>query len=205
MSGNSYYDIDCFLAEEERIPCTFQIDALGMGELDPSTREEDISKGDTVDLPLWLTETLAEKGMVKVEFPKQYGERFQEHLLAGPGALKLREYGSWYYEIGTRLSSLAAAGDETKRNTLKTSLLAAFSGERFKKNLDWSLNSQDEDVSIITNELPETELKLFMLGHQAAKEYRVWKERSKHKTFAASTVLKAAATSSSNKKQKVAF
>jgi GINS complex subunit 3 len=41
----SYYDIDTILMEEERIPCVFTEEAIGMGVLDPSSEGEDLPAG----------------------------------------------------------------------------------------------------------------------------------------------------------------
>lgn len=47
MSGG-YYDLQAILSEEERVPCVFTLDAMGMGVLDPTTSEEDLTKGTKV-------------------------------------------------------------------------------------------------------------------------------------------------------------
>lgn len=47
MSGG-YYDLEAILSEEERVPCVFTIDAMGMGMLDPTTSEEDLVEGTKV-------------------------------------------------------------------------------------------------------------------------------------------------------------
>jgi len=45
MSTGGYYDIDAILSEEVRVPCVFALDAVGMGMLDPTTSDEDLSQG----------------------------------------------------------------------------------------------------------------------------------------------------------------
>lgn len=45
MSAGGYYDIDAILSEEIRVPCSFTLDAVGMGVLDPTTSDEDLSQG----------------------------------------------------------------------------------------------------------------------------------------------------------------
>ena len=45
MSAGGYYDIDSILSEEVRVPCVFALDAVGMGMLDPTTSDEDLSQG----------------------------------------------------------------------------------------------------------------------------------------------------------------
>ncbi|CAN0109421.1 unnamed protein product, partial [Sphacelaria rigidula] len=37
--------MDSILSEEERVPCIFTLDAVGMGMLDPTTSEEDLAQG----------------------------------------------------------------------------------------------------------------------------------------------------------------
>lgn len=43
-----YYDVESILSEEERIPCVFTLNAVGMGVLDPTTSEEDLARGTKV-------------------------------------------------------------------------------------------------------------------------------------------------------------
>lgn len=49
MSTGGYYDIDAILSEEVRVPCVFALDAVGMGMLDPTTSDEDLSQGAKVN------------------------------------------------------------------------------------------------------------------------------------------------------------
>ncbi|CAM9462640.1 unnamed protein product, partial [Ectocarpus sp. 13 AM-2016] len=62
MAAGGYYDIDTILSEEIRVPCVFTLDAVGMGVLDPTTSDEDLSQGAKVDFPLWMARPLASKG-----------------------------------------------------------------------------------------------------------------------------------------------
>lgn len=54
MSAGGYYDIDSILSEEVRVPCVFALDAVGMGMLDPTTSDEDLSQGAKVRRNLLL-------------------------------------------------------------------------------------------------------------------------------------------------------
>ena len=45
-------------SEEERVPCTFNLEGSGMGHIDSSNDAEDIPAGSKVDLPLWLGNSL---------------------------------------------------------------------------------------------------------------------------------------------------
>ncbi|CAM9320591.1 unnamed protein product [Hapterophycus canaliculatus] len=175
MSTGGYYDIDSILSEEVRVPCTFTLDAIGMGVLDPTTSDEDLSQGAKVDFPLWMARPLAGKGMVDLDLPKHYTEKFREQLEAGPGAINLRDRCPFYYEVGVSLASLT--GDQRLQDTL----LMVFSGERFKRLLDCSLNSLNEDVNSFTRDLPNLEKSLFNSGYRSSEEYVGWKSRAFNK------------------------
>lgn len=109
--------------------------------------------------------------------------RFRDQLEAGPGAINLRERSPFYYEIGVALASMM--GDERLQDTL----LMAFSGERFKRLLDCSLNSLNEDANTFTRDLPNLEKDLFTAGYQSSEEYVDWKSRAFNK-LATSKVIK---------------
>eukprot|EP00904_Undaria_pinnatifida_P000017 jgi/Undpi1/10015/HiC_scaffold_28.g12469.m1 len=174
MSGG-YYDLESILSEEERVPCVFTLDAMGMGMLDPTTSEEDLAQGAKVEFPLWMARPLAGKGMVELDLPKHYTDRFREQLEAGPGAVNLRERSPYYYEVGVALASL------TDDQRLQDTLLVVFSGERFKRLLDCSLNSLNEDVNAFTRDLPNLEKSLFNAGYRSSEEYVGWKSRAFNK------------------------
>lgn len=53
----SYWDINQFLAEEERIEFCFKLDAYFMDFLD-STKEGIINEGQTINTPIWLVNTI---------------------------------------------------------------------------------------------------------------------------------------------------
>ena len=101
--------------------------------------------------------------------------RFREQLEAGPGAVNLRERSPYYYEVGVALASL------TDDQRLKDTLLMVFSGERFKRLLDCSLNSLNEDVNAFTRDLPHLEKNLFNAGYRSSEEYVGWKSRAFNK------------------------
>lgn len=61
-------------------------------------------------------------------------------------------------QVGVSLATLT--GDQRLQDTL----LMVFSGERFKRLLDCSLNSLNEDVNSFTRDLPNLEKSLFNAG-----------------------------------------
>lgn len=78
-------------------------------------------------------------------------------------------------QVGVVLATLT--GDQRLQDTL----LMVFSGERFKRLLDCSLNSLNEDVNSFTRDLPNLEKSLFDAGYRASAEYVGWKSRAFNK------------------------
>jgi GINS complex protein len=124
-----------------------------------------------VELPLWLARALATRRAVQVQQPQHYGEHFREQLHAGPGAIDLREASPYYYQVGGIVARMM--GDSQLENLL----LDVFCGERFKKLLDCSLNSANNDIAAYTRTLPASERKLFDAGYDTNDEYIKWKSR----------------------------
>jgi hypothetical protein len=108
---------------------------------------------------------------VQVQQPQHYGEHFREQLHAGPGAIDLREASPYYYQVGGIVARMM--GDSQLENLL----LDVFCGERFKKLLDCSLNSANNDIAAYTRTLPASERKLFDAGYDTNDEYIKWKSR----------------------------
>ncbi|CAN0202822.1 unnamed protein product [Discosporangium mesarthrocarpum] len=172
---DTYFDLDNILSEEERIPCVFNLDAVGMGMLDPTSVDEDITQGTKVEFPMWMARYLHLKAMVDIELPKHYADKARDQLDAGAGAVNLRNKSPFYYEVGGVLARLC------NDKPLQDKLLSVFSGDRFRRLLDCSLNSLNEDITPITRELPYLERRLFDAGYQASEEYVRWKSRTLNK------------------------
>jgi len=119
-------DIETILGEEERLPCTFLVDAADMGCLDPTLHSVDLPAKSRVSLPLWIANILAEKSAVQIELPKHFGKRMREDIRAGPEAIKLRDFSFYYFEVGLRLGAI------TEDSDLMMTLRQAISGDRFK-------------------------------------------------------------------------
>jgi len=175
-----YYDVDCILADEERVPTTFRETAFQLGYLDPGSTDDDILRDTKVDLPLWLARTLAGKQLVKLTLPKCYEPRFRNSLNADPCVVDLHRF-QYYYDTGLKLASYLQ--DEDLKNLLERTFLA-----RYKMILQKSLHMRDADVTEFTTQLTVVELKLFQAGYISSIEYESWKNR-KGKKIATASVL----------------
>lgn len=64
-----------------------------------------------VEMPFWLTQTLATRNMVSIELPKCFGRSFKRSLLADPRVVDLRDHCFYFYELGLKLSALSRSPD----------------------------------------------------------------------------------------------
>lgn len=175
MPQSRYLDIDLILSEEERLPVTFNIEAPHLGHLDPTIVSAD--GGDTLpalsrtELPLWLSQTMSKKNMVKMELPKHFGNKMRDEIMAGAAAIGLREYSHYFYEVGLNLYKA------TKDNDLLTILRKAFSGDRFRPLMIQSLTNYHDDVAEYIQTLTASELLIFNEGQKAVSDLRLWRSR----------------------------
>lgn len=170
-----YYNIDDILAEDERVTCEFLTDAVDCGYLDPSCPTADLPCGSKVELPLWLASSLAQKNDVRVHVPPYFASKFRKHIRASPASVNLRDKSQYFYKIGSNLTELL---DETDSEEVKELLRIAFGGERYRRILDQSMNSRDEDTTEFTRKLTHMEKELFEKGLLGARDFYEWKNRS---------------------------
>lgn len=129
----SYLDIDTILSEEERIPCTFRLDAIGLGHLDASVEGEDLPAQTRIELPLWLASVLSKKQMTDLHLPKHFERKMRDEILAGAEHINFREFSYYFYEVGCHLAK------EWDNEDLKKTMQIAFAGEKFRTLMMYSL------------------------------------------------------------------
>ena len=201
---DEYYDIDSILAAEERVPCTFEVDAVGLGYLDASCVDDDLALDSKVELPFWLGEVLARKNMVRAEMLRCFNARYLAHLNAGPAGGNLREQNPYFYRIGRACARLLRdtarePSERAEAEAVDTALVTTFSGDRFSEILDYCLNSRDEDLTAFTGKLTSIERRLFDAGFKASRDLFQWKSRQNGMIEASAVV----ARSSSAKRRKI--
>jgi len=151
-----YYEIDDIIAEAENIPCLFNIDAVKLGYLDDAGNEDDLAKDTRIELPYWLTQVLTTRNMVTVELPKCFTPRFKTALLADPAVVDLRDRQEFFYELGTKLSTLSR--DPEISDMLQKTLSVRYL-EILKRHTSW----RSMDFTSFTSRLANMEAKLFQL------------------------------------------
>lgn len=119
-------DLDAILSEEERIPCVFQMDAQGLGFLDPTNDRSNLQQGAKVELPLYMAKALTQRGMTEMELPKHYELKMRHNIAASALNINLKEYTPYYFEVGMELAA------QLRDKDLQDTVRIAFCGDRYK-------------------------------------------------------------------------
>lgn len=113
---HNYWNVDSFLADSQKLPCTFNIDVPNMGQIQ-STEERDIKALSRVELPFWLAELMALNNIVSINKPKSFSARVKAALDANPTSVQLRHQNIHWYALGARLAQLMD-DDDTEMQVL---------------------------------------------------------------------------------------
>eukprot|EP00116_Pleurobrachia_bachei_P002469 sb/3462731/ len=158
-----YFSIDSILAEQQKLSCVLRRSFFGLGYLDASNSGEHLVSGTKMDLPLWVVGSgLADKGFLTCELPKAYQEANRNILLADSSVVDLFKQAVHFYGTGLRLIKLP----HPETPYLAVSLVKAFIG-RFKKIMDSSQNSRNQDISTLCAKLDTKERALFELSRES--------------------------------------
>ncbi|ETS63575.1 dna replication complex gins protein psf3-like protein [Moesziomyces aphidis] len=102
---HNYWNVDDFLADSQKLPCTFNVDVPNMGQIQ-SNGERDVKALSRVELPFWLAELMALNNIVSISKPKAYSNRVKAALDANPTSVQLRHQNIHWYALGARLAQL---------------------------------------------------------------------------------------------------
>ncbi|XP_071527961.1 DNA replication complex GINS protein PSF3 [Panulirus ornatus] len=172
----SYFSINDILATNERVPCKFERAAYGLGYLDPSSGNKDLTAGTKLELPCWLARALySRRHIVSCQLPKAFKERYREILKADASLVDLHMFSPHFYEFGRHLLPLAGP-DAPILGTLLVETLR----ERLRRTMDTSLNSLDDDAGSHMAKLDELERSLFRAGRKTFHDHQLWLSRRAH-------------------------
>ncbi|CED85258.1 Multiple inositol polyphosphate phosphatase [Phaffia rhodozyma] len=125
MDNDDYWSIDAIIADNQKLPCTFQLDVQGLGYLDGGN-ESDIKELAKSEIPFWLVQTLAINDFVTFNIPQAFSNRVRNALNAESRSVKLSNLvgglGMWY-GFGRRLVGIL---DDPQATYLSTLLLTTF-------------------------------------------------------------------------------
>ncbi|TIA91198.1 hypothetical protein E3P81_02131 [Wallemia ichthyophaga] len=121
---DSYYSIDSIIADNQvamvflytliqftysaqKVPSEFLTNVPGQGWLQGGL-ENDIKEGAKIDLPYWLSSTLAlsEYDFLNLSIPPAFSTRVTNALIASPSFVKLANLNHFWYSFGIRISDL---------------------------------------------------------------------------------------------------
>ncbi|CAL1289604.1 unnamed protein product [Larinioides sclopetarius] len=184
FAEEEYFSIDDILATQERIPCKFEVGVHKLGFLDPSSGNPDISKGTKLEIPLWMAQALQSRRIILTDIPRVYREAYREILNADATVVDLHKMGPYFYHLGLYLLRFTHQDSEDISRMLNQTFR-----NRFRKLMDTSQNSLEEDATILTANLDRTEVALFNLGHKSLLDLKNWQHRKSQKILTANLVM----------------
>ncbi|WFC97693.1 DNA replication protein [Malassezia yamatoensis] len=123
-----YWSVETILAENQRIPCIFNVDVPGLGyleesgETDVSVKLMKIHKNARIELVYWMAHMLAIYDIVTIQMPRAYGSRVRAAIDASPTSLQLHNLLPHWYALAARLAQLLES------STLSTLLQKTYVG-----------------------------------------------------------------------------
>ncbi|XP_036044217.1 DNA replication complex GINS protein PSF3 isoform X1 [Onychomys torridus] len=129
--------------------------------------------GTKLELPLWLAKGLfdTKRRILSVELPKMYQEGWRTVFSADANVVDLHKMGPHFYGFGSQLLHF----DSPENADISQSLLQTFIG-RFRRIMDSSQNSYNEDTSALVARLDEMERGLFQIGQKGLNDFQSWEK-----------------------------
>ncbi|GIY88987.1 DNA replication complex GINS protein PSF3 [Caerostris darwini] len=184
FAEEEYFSIDDILATNERIPCKFEVGVHKLGFLDPSNGNSDLARGTKLEIPLWMAQALRSRRIISMDIPRVYREAYREILNADASVVDLHKMGPYFYHFGLYLLRFAHQDSEDISRILYHTFR-----HRFRKLMDTSQNSIEEDATALTANLDRTEIALFNLGHKSLLDLKNWQHRRSQKILTTDLVM----------------
>ncbi|KAJ6599262.1 hypothetical protein DFH09DRAFT_1258326 [Mycena vulgaris] len=170
---NDYFSIDAILAENQKVGCRFKVDIPEMGHLGGGG-ERDITRSNTVQLPMWLVYTVFISDWADVIMPPAFGSKVRNALKAEPCSVRLSTLvgagGLWYgfgktiMEIDTFRKRLVEVIDQAQH----FAALGPAGG----------VGPTGDNAQSFREGLDATERELFALAQEGSKRMKRWYEES---------------------------
>lgn len=177
-SGSSdYWDLDCILAEQQKVPSFFKDKVPGLGFLEGNL-ERDLHENSRVDIPFWLAQPLAMKGYIDMELPSCFGERIRNDLDASALSVNVKQLSSYFYQLGTYIVQLTGNTPELNLTDVLTNTLI----NRISAIIDHAetaKSSNRTDQSKFLLGLDETEKNIYKLAKGSMSTMDLWHTKRK--------------------------
>ncbi|MBW0488535.1 hypothetical protein O181_028250 [Austropuccinia psidii MF-1] len=192
---DDYYSLDILLAENQKIPCIFNIGVPGMGYIE-GTNQRDIQPHTPLEIPFWLASVLIQSqeeqtqesqpessssNYLTIQIPKSFNNRIRNALSASAKNVNLKNLalhsgGAWY-QCGKVL--LEMIEDNHLKQVLHQTLTT-----RLTDIMDLASRpplSEDHQVTNIEAEefllgLDAWEKEILVAGQETAKRMRAWEK-----------------------------
>ncbi|KFQ97923.1 DNA replication complex GINS protein PSF3, partial [Opisthocomus hoazin] len=157
-------------------------------------------QGSKLEVPLWLANGLhdSKRRIIAVELPKMYKEAWRTVFSADTNVVDLHKMGPYYYGLGSQLlnfdnpknpeiahTGLQATSVLPVSNS--ASLLQTFVSH-FRRIVDSSQNTYNEDTSVLVARLDELERTLFRAGQKGLNDFQCWEKGQASQITASSLV-----------------
>ena len=171
----SYYDLDDFLSESQRVPCKFNITVPLLGYLE-GTPGADISEGSKVELPLWIAEFLAisavsetsEVGFVDLLQPEALNKKVINAIKTDAVSLDAHSICQHFYSLVEKWAKLY---NDKELSEVAQQMLRDRAHEI--NNYAQNLRGAHQESNILYS-LDEFEKVLYKTSHDSYKQLRKW-------------------------------
>lgn len=169
-----YYNLDDILAEGEKLPCRFNLTVPGLGYLEGNPGKP-VSKGASVELPLWLAQVLAtcpvletlDESFVELLEPDFISDKVQNAIHADPKSLDLHSLMANYYKLVEKWAAMF--GDTQLVEVVMTMLR-----ERAVEIHNYASNTNKHINADFVHSLDEFEKHLFKAAAESRRQMREW-------------------------------
>ncbi|CAN2389301.1 DNA replication complex GINS protein PSF3 [Pristimantis euphronides] len=169
--ADSFLSLDDLLMSQEKLPCRLETDFPRLGFLEKGGDNDHIPEGTKMELPLWLVKGLYDnkRRIISVELPKIYREGWRTVFSADANVVDLHKMGPHYYSFGFQLLNFASP----ENTEIARTILQTFIG-RFRRIMDSSQNTYNEDTSLLVARLDQLERGLFRAGQKGLNVFQSW-------------------------------
>lgn len=175
-----YWDLDDFLAEEEKVTTTFLCNSFENGEIE-NLKGADIEDGKLVEMPIWLAKALENIKVVDIEEPIYFKDAFKKAIWSDPEVFYLREKYGYLYEHAVKLQ-------HTISDKAFLSCLYSILEKRNREFYRVSKHIRSEETMSYKKKMSQFEERIFQASLGSALEYSQWKSSKKD----SNTILKMA-------------
>jgi GINS complex subunit 3 len=166
--SSRYYSLDDILIDSQLLSSTFLVQALNLGYLDETNDLKHLKPNTNIKLPVWAAIPLSQGGIVSVERPAFYGNKFRLNLAADATVISLGDRCMYFYELGVKLCESLDWHD-------LSDMLGSCLASRYQAILDRAQLIKASGYHEFKNRLTEFERVLFDFKLESMSSYKQWR------------------------------